>query len=82
VNSLRHSQRGDLGRIGLRFTKRNDQLIDLREDGSHVVAAVLSDGRNVRLGTAELEAEDTAGSGQSLGLCGKEALAGMVPLLN
>ena len=82
VNSLRRCQRGDLGQIGVRFAQRGDQLIDLREDNSPVVAAVLSDGRSLRLDTAELEAEDDTGSGQPLGLGGNEAVAELVPLLS
>ena len=66
----------------MRFNQRDDQLIDLREDHSPVVAAVLSDGRSLRLDTAELLAEDDTGSGQTLGLGGTEAVAELVPLLN
>jgi DNA gyrase subunit A len=50
VNSLRRCQRGDIGQIGVRFSQRGDQLIDLREDRSAVVSAVLSDGRSLGLG--------------------------------
>ena len=82
VNSLRRCQRGDLGQIGVRFAQRGDQLIDLREDHCPVVAAVLSDGRNLRLDTAKLQAEDDTGSGQPLGLGGNEAVAELVPLLS
>jgi DNA gyrase subunit A len=82
VNSLRRCQRGDLGQIGVRFSVRGDQLIDLREDHSPVVAAVLRDGRSLRLDTAELLAEDDTGSGQTLGLGGTESVAELVPLLN
>jgi DNA gyrase subunit A len=82
VNSLRRCQRGDLGQIGVRFGQRGDQLIDLREDHSPVVAAVLRDGRSLRLDTAELLAEDDTGSGQPLGLGGNDAVAELVPLLN
>jgi DNA gyrase subunit A len=82
VNSLRRCQRGDLGQIGVRFAERSDQLIDLREDNSQVVAAVLNDGRSLRLDTAELLAEDDTGSGQPLGLGGDDAVAELVPLLS
>jgi len=81
VASLRRCQRGDLGQIGVRFSQRGDQLIDLREDHSPVVAAVLSDGRSLRLDTAEMLAEDDTGSGQPLGIGDKERLAELVPLL-
>jgi len=82
VNRLRRCQRGDLGQIGVHFAQRDDQLIDLREDHSPLVAAVLSDGRCLRIDTAELLAEDDTGSGQTLGLGGSEVLAEIVPLLN
>jgi len=82
VNSLRRCQRGDIGQIGMRFSQRGDQLIDLREDRSAVVSAVLSDGRSsLRLDTSELQAEDDTGSGQDLGIGGHEALTELVPLL-
>jgi DNA gyrase subunit A len=81
VNSLRRCQRGDIGQIGVRFSQRGDQLIDLREDRSPVVAALLNDGRSLRLDTAELQAEDDSGSGQVLGIGSNEAVAELVPLL-
>jgi hypothetical protein len=65
----------------VRFSQRGDQLIDLREDRSAVVAAVLSDGRSLRLDTAELQAEDDTGADQSVGNAGNEALAELVPLM-
>jgi DNA gyrase subunit A len=81
LNSLRRCQRGDIGQIGVRFNQRGDQLIDLREDRSLVVAAVLNDGRSLRLDTAELQAEDDTGSGQELGIGANESMAELVPLL-
>lgn len=66
----------------MRFQERSDQLIDLREDRSTVLAAVLSDGRSLRLNTAELQAEDDTGSGQHLGLGSNETMTELVPLLN
>ena len=66
----------------MRFSQRGDQLIDLREDHSPVVAAVLSDGRSLRLDTAELQAEDDTGRGQPLGLSGNEGVAELVLLLS
>ena len=82
VNSLHRCQRGDLGQIGVRFAQRGDQLIDLREDHSRVVASVLSDGRSLRLDTAELISEDDTGSSQPLGLGGNEVMAELVPVLS
>ncbi len=81
AHSLRRCQRGDIGQIGVRFSQRGDQLIDLREDRSAVVAAVLNDGRSLRLDTAELQAEDDTGAGQPLGIASNEAVAELVPLV-
>jgi DNA gyrase subunit A len=81
VAGLRRCQRGDLGQIGVRFAQRGDQLIDLREDHNSVVAGVLSDGRSLRLDTAELQAEDDTGAGVDVGIASGEAIAELVPLL-
>jgi DNA gyrase subunit A len=81
ANSLRRCQRGDIGQIGVRFRQRGDQLIDLRQDRSAVLAAVLNDGRSLRLNTAELQAEDDTGSGQEIGISGGQMVAELVPLL-
>jgi DNA gyrase subunit A len=81
ANSLRRCQRGDIGQMGVRFGQRSDQLIDLREDRSAVISAVLRDGRSLRLYTAELQAEDNTGSGQELSIGTYEAVVELVPLL-
>ena len=82
VNSLGRCQRGNLSQIGMRFAQRDDQLNSLQEDCSPVVGAVLSDGRSLRLDTAELQAEDVSGSGQPLGLGANEAVVELVQLLS
>jgi len=82
VTHLRRCQRGDLGQIGVRFAERGDQLIDLREDHSPVVAAMLNDGRSLRLDTAELLAEDDTGLGRSCGVSETESVVELVPLLS
>jgi DNA gyrase subunit A len=82
VNSLRHCQRGDLGQIGVRFAQRGDQLIDLREDDSAVVAVVLSDGRSLRLTSAERAAQDVTGSGTNIDSNSNELVTELVPLLS
>ena len=46
-----------------------------------MVAAVLNDGRSLRLDTAELQAEDDTGSGQELGIGGNEAVGELVLLM-
>jgi len=46
-----------------------------------VVAAVLNDGRSLRLDTAELKAEDDTGAGQPVGIPGNEVLAELVLLM-
>jgi len=72
---LRLCQRGDLGQIGLRFQERGDQVVDLRPAAVPLLAALLSDGRSLRLKPEELPATVSAdqgwlcevGAGTSLG---------------
>ena len=82
VVSLRRCRRGDLGQIGLRFSRRDDCLVGILDHIHPVVAFVLSDGRSLRLDAAELEVEDATGCGQPLGLGGNEAVSELVPLLS
>ncbi|MEY4297712.1 MAG: hypothetical protein RLZZ423_891 [Cyanobacteriota bacterium] len=81
VDSLRRCQRGDIGQIGLRFSQRGDQLVDLCSGQPSLLAGLLQDGRSLRLDTAELQAEDESGSGQVLKLGSNERLSELVPLL-
>ena len=81
VDSLRRCQRGDIGQIGLRFSERGDQLVDLCDGTQPLLAGVLSDGRSLRLDSSELTAEDDSGAGQLLGLGSTEQLSELVPLL-
>ena len=60
TKSLHGCQREDIDQICVRFRERGDHSIDLRKDRSKVVAAVLSNGRSLRLNTAELQAAVTA----------------------
>jgi DNA gyrase subunit A len=80
VGELRLCQRGDLGQIGLRFSQRQDQLIDLCGADVSLVGAVLNDGGSARLQPASLEVEDAAGTGVSIGLAEAEELTALVPL--
>jgi len=80
VGQLRLCQRGDLGQIGLRFSQRQDQLIDLCGADASLVGAVLNNGRSARLQPASLEVEDAAGTGVSIGLADAEELTALVPL--
>ncbi len=63
MDSLRRWQRGDISQIGVRFSQRGDELIDLRDDRGLVVAALLSDGRSLRLGTLKFLVADNTAAG-------------------
>jgi DNA gyrase subunit A len=80
VAALRQCQRGDLGQIGLRFADRDDQLIDLRPGHLALVAALLGDGRSLRLEATNLVEEEPSGSGHSLELKPSDQLSELVPL--
>ena len=82
TNRLRRCQRGAIGQIAMQFSLRGDELIDLGEDHSPVLAALLSDGRSVRLDTAQLRKEDESGSGEQLGIGSNGALVELIPLLS
>ncbi len=83
VDSLRASERGDLGQIGLRFLERGDGLVDLREDRGGVVGVRLAnaDGRSLRLRSDGLEAQDCSGTGQLLALQKGDLIQQLVPLI-
>ncbi|MBC1260385.1 DNA topoisomerase 4 subunit A [Synechococcus sp. BSF8S] len=55
VKSLRRCERGDLGQIGLRFSQRQDELVDLQAGGTSIVALRFSTGRSLRLEVDSLE---------------------------
>jgi DNA gyrase subunit A len=82
ASNLRRCQRGDLGQIGLRFQQRGDQLVDLQDDRTPLLAALLSDGRSLRLPTADLIPDDETGTGQDLALGADTSLTDLVPLLS
>ena len=79
--SLRLGQRGDLGQIGLRFAQRDDQLSDLQDGTTKLVAIVLKDGRSLRLAPQSLEAQDCHGAGETLILKADEAINELIPLI-
>ena len=81
VSDLRHCQRGDLGQIGIRFSQRQDQLVDLCAGDSGLVAALTSANRHERLALESLQAEGSSGGGQPLALRDGERLQKLVPLL-
>ena len=81
VSDLRHCQRGDLGQIGIRFSQRQDQLVDLCAGDSGLVAALTSANRHERLALESLETEGSSGGGQQLALRDGERLQKLVPLL-
>jgi DNA gyrase subunit A len=80
VAALRRCQRGDLGQIGLRFADRNDQLVDLRPGHLQLLAALLKDGRSLRMAATTLEAEEASGSGLSLQMNPSDQLSELIPL--
>lgn len=62
VADLRLCQRGTR-QIGLRFQDRNDRLVDLRPTDTTLVSVLLSDGRSLRMRSADLPAAAAAEQG-------------------
>ena len=81
VSNLRLCQRGDLGEIALRFSNRNDQLVDLRACDVELVAVETQTG-SIRLQTDSLVAEDSRGTGLNLELPKTEKVTRLLPLKN
>lgn len=81
VSNLRLCQRGDLGEIALRFSNRNDQLVDLRACDIEMVAVETQTG-SIRLQTNSLLAEDSRGTGLNLELPKTEKVTRLLPLNN
>ena len=81
VSNLRLCQRGDLGEIALRFSNRNDQLVDLRACDVELVAVETQTG-SIRLQTDSLVAEDSRGTGLNLELPKTEKVTRLLPLNN
>ena len=81
VSNLRLCQRGDLGEIALRFSNRNDQLVDLRACDIEMVAVETQTG-SIRLQTDNLLAEDSRGTGLNLELPKAEKVTRLLPLNN
>lgn len=81
VSNLRLCQRGDLGEIALRFSNRNDQLVDLRACDVELVAVETQTG-SIRLQTDSLLAEDSHGTGLNLELPKTEKVTRLLPLNN
>jgi DNA gyrase subunit A len=78
---LRQCQRGDLGQIGLRFQERGDQVVDLRPAAVPLLAALLSDGRSLRLKPEELPTAVSSEQGWLCELGAGTSLGELVPLL-
>ena len=81
VSNLRLCQRGDLGEIALRFSNRNDQLVDLRACDVELVAVETQTG-SIRLQTDSLVAEDSRGTGLNLELPKTEKVTRLLSLKN
>ena len=81
VAGLRHCQRGDLGEIGLRFSDRQDRLVDLRSDHGGLLT-VETRGGCLRLDSGTLAVEDGRGAGIALDLPTGETVQRLLPLLD
>lgn len=81
VSNLRLCQRGDLGEIALRFSNRNDQLVDLRACDVELVAVETQTG-SIRLETGSLLAEDSRGTGLNIDIPKTEKVTRLLPLNN
>ncbi|NBP32286.1 MAG: DNA topoisomerase 4 subunit A [Synechococcaceae bacterium WBA_2_066] len=81
VSNLRLCERGDLGEIALKFSNRNDQLVDLRACDVELVAVETQTG-SIRLQTDSLLAEDSRGTGLNLELPKTEKVTRLLPLNN
>ncbi|MFM7228900.1 MAG: DNA topoisomerase (ATP-hydrolyzing) subunit A [Cyanobacteriota bacterium] len=81
VAGLRRCQRGDLGEIGLRFSDRQDRLVDLRYDNGGLLT-VQTRGGGLRLTTDTLPIEDGRGAGTPLELPAGETVQRLLPLLD
>jgi len=79
MGSLRRCQRGDLGEIGLRFSERSDQLVDLR--ATTTMVSVCTSGGSMRVNTTALAVEDGRGSGTQLELPKTQAVEELIPLI-
>ncbi len=80
VAELRACQRGDLGQIGLRFNQRDDALVALCSGAAPLVAALVDNGRSLRLNPASLELQTTSATGLQLELAGQRTITRLVPL--
>jgi len=80
VAGLRHCQRGDLGEIGLRFSDRQDRLVDLRSDNGGLLTVETGAGC-LRLDGNTLAIEDGRGAGTALELPAGETVQRLLPLL-
>ena len=82
VGSLRRCKRGDLGQIGLRFSQRDDAVVDLQSPVGGLVAALLSGGDSLRLNALDLAEEDDTGTGEVLPIKPGSHLESLIPLIH
>ena len=80
VNSLRLCRRGDMGEIGLRFSTRNDQLIDLQAYGEGWISVEAAAGQ-LRLSCDSIPAEPAHGPGIELKMRAGETVKRLIPLI-
>jgi DNA gyrase subunit A len=81
VNSLRLCRRGDMGEIGLRFSTRNDQLVDLQAWGEGWISVEAAAGQ-LRLSCASITAEPAHGPGIELKMRAGEMVKRLIPLIS
>jgi DNA gyrase subunit A len=80
LSNLRLGQRGDLGQIGLRFNQRDDALVALCSGAARLVAALVDNGRSLRLNPASLELQTTSATGLQLEVAEQRTITRLVPL--
>ncbi|MFQ6539560.1 MULTISPECIES: DNA gyrase/topoisomerase IV subunit A [Aphanothece] len=81
LDGLRRCQRGDLGQIGVRFSRRGDTLVDLCDGAASVVGVLVGESRSGRLVPGNLDLQDPNGAGLELSLRPGEAVRRLIPLL-
>nr|YP_009530657.1 DNA gyrase subunit A [Paulinella micropora]AXY63346.1 DNA gyrase subunit A [Paulinella micropora] len=80
-SSLKVTERGHLGQIGLPFRKKGDTLVDLQSTSSGIVSGQLSSGRSFRLRISDYDIESTLGFGQQMQLARGERIKRLIPLI-
>ncbi|HRD41203.1 MAG TPA: DNA topoisomerase 4 subunit A [Prochlorococcaceae cyanobacterium AMR_MDS_5431] len=80
-SSLKVTERGHLGQLGLPFRKKGDALVDLQSTSLGIVSGQLSSGRSFRLQISDYDIENTLGFGQQIQLARGERIKRLIPLV-